>query len=146
MLINLIKSSSSPSYFCSKISSITSCFNNSISVVSPILKLGDKFSSSKKLFLTIPKQNESIVHILALFKYVICLCKLAFSGSSSSFLYIASKTLSLISEAAAFVKVTTNNLSISIFSSNILLIILSTSTAVLPLPAAAATSIFEPFS
>ena len=37
--------------------------------------------------------------------------------------------------------VTTNNLSISIFSFNILLIILSTKTAVFPLPAAAATNI-----
>ena len=69
-----------------------------------------------------------------------------YSGSSSIFLYIAFNTLSLISDAAAFVNVTTNNLSISMFSFIILFIILSTNTAVFPLPAAAATSILLPFS
>ena len=40
-------------------------------------------------------------------------------------------------DAAVFVKVTTNNLSITMFSLIILFIILSTNTAVFPLPAAA---------
>ena len=103
-------------------------------------------SISKKLFLTTSKQNESIVHILALFSKVTCLCSLSSSGFSSIFLYIAFNTLSLISDAAAFVNVTTNNLSISMFSLIILFIILSTNTAVFPLPAAAATSILLSFS
>ena len=63
------------------------------------------------------------------------------SGSSRSLLSIASPTLVFISAAAAFVKVTTSNLSIStlFFSSVIIFIIRSTSTAVLPEPAAAET-------
>jgi len=113
--------------------------------VSPILKFWP-ISISKKLFFTTSKQNESIVHILALFNKIICFCNFSFSGSSSIFLYIAFNTLSLISDAAAFVNVTTNNLSISMFSFIILFIILSTNTAVFPLPAAAATSILLPFS
>ena len=86
------------------------------------------------------------MHILARFNRVICLCNLSFSGSSSIFLYNASNILSLISAAAAFVNVTTNILSISMPSFITLFIILSTSTAVFPLPAAAATNIFSPFS
>ena len=129
---NFVKSLSSSSYFFSNISSNISCFNSSISGVSAILKFGDTLFNSKKLFFTTSKQKESIVHILAIFNKVICLCKFSFSGSSSSFLYIASNTLSLISEAAAFVKVTTSNLFISIFSFIALFIILSTNTAVFP--------------
>ena len=75
-----------------------------------------------------------MVHILALFSKVICLCKFVESGFSSSFLYIASRILSLISLAAAFVNVTTKILSISTPSLITLLIIRSTKTAVLPLP------------
>src|SRR5699024_10064120 len=100
----------------------------------------------KKLFLTTSKQNESIVHILDLFNKVTCLCNLSSAGFSSIFLYIAFNTLSLISEAAEFVNVTTKSLSISTFSFIILFIILSTNTAVFPLPAAAATNILFPFS
>ena len=134
------------SYFCSNISSITSCSNISISAVSAILKFGETFFSSKKLFLTTSKQNESIVQIFALFKSNICFCKFSFSGFSFNFLYIASSTLCFISDAAAFVNVTTNNLSMSTLSFIILFIILSTKTAVFPLPAAAATKILVFFS
>ncbi len=89
-------------------------------------------------------QKLSIVVICALCRSVACLCKCSSSGLSRSILSIASPTLLLISEAAAFVKVTTSSLSIStrLFLSDIICIILSTSTAVLPEPAAADTSIF----
>ena len=71
-----------------------------------------------------------------------CFWRCSFSGFSSSFFSIALLTLSLISDAANFVKVTTSNLFISIgfFSSKISSIILSISTAVFPEPAAADTS------
>ena len=110
---------------------------------SAILKLEDT-TTSKKLFLITSKQKASIVQILALLSSTTCFLNLVSKGALSISLYKAFKILSLISEAAAFVKVTTNILSISTPSSIIFLIILSTNTAVLPLPAAAATKILLP--
>mgnify|MGYP003293080400 CR=1 FL=1 len=46
----------------------------------------DKIDSTLSLFFTTSKQNESIVHILALFNKVTCLCNLSSSGFSSEYL------------------------------------------------------------
>ncbi len=73
---------------------------------------------------------------------VACRVQAAIGAGHATAFDIAAAILSLISEAAALVKVTTKSLSMSTgFSSSvIILIILSTKTAVLPEPAAAATS------
>ena len=114
------------------------------SVGSAILKPGSISVWCILLFI-ISRQNECIVVILALPNNTSCFFKCS-EGFFEIALVNAPAILSLISEAAAFVKVTIKSLSISIgfFSSISLFIILSTKTAVLPDPAAAATNKLVP--
>ena len=74
------------------------------------------------------------------------LCKVLAAGGAEMFITGSNPLSTQDDVAAALVKVTTKILSMSIFSFITLFIILSTSTAVLPLPAAAATNMFAPFS
>ena len=141
----LLFSSLYDSYAFSNKSSNTFVFIKILCDSSHILMFGS-ISNILKFSFTSLKQKASIVVMLALFIYISWFFKwFTFCGSfsCSKALYIAFSIFSLSSWAAAFVKVTTNILSTSKYSSKTFFIILSTSTAVLPLPADALTNIFE---
>ena len=78
-----------------------------------------------------------MVLISALGKNAIWFCKWISSGVSSNCFAIATPILCRISDAAAFVNVTTSSLSISCPSRKSFVIMRSTRTAVLPLPQSA---------
>ena len=123
----------------SKSCSAASAFITAVSPSSMTAKSGST-STSWKYLRIILKAKEWKVLMSASLILSSCLLRNAPSAlpSSSSF-SMAPMIFSFISEAAALVNVTTRILSISTFSSIMILLTLSTRTAVLPEPAAADT-------
>ena len=132
------------SYARFTVSSKASCSKRIISPSSATRKDGSIPTVWKWLRSTC-RQKLWIVVIFALCTSTSCRWRWTLSGSSSARFSSASRILSRISAAAAFVKVTTRRRSIStgFFSSVINARIRATNTAVLPDPAAAETRISQ---